>query len=147
MELLELCRTIISRFEGFRSKPYLDVKGVPTIGYGSTYYQDGTKVTIDDDSISQPDAQSLLDQVIQTTIDHVQKLVTFEVNDNQTAALTSFAYNLGVTALANSTLLKKLNAGDIQGAAAQFNVWVHAGPKVIPDLVKRRQQEKALFLS
>ncbi|MDU2883127.1 MAG: lysozyme, partial [Enterobacter sp.] len=62
-------------------------------------------------------------------------------------ALVDFAYNLGVKALEGSTLLKKLNAGDYAGAAAEFPKWNKAGGKVLPGLVKRREAERTLFLA
>lgn len=75
----------------------------------------------------------------------VDGLVKVEMSPWQKAALVDFAYNLGAGALASSTLLKLLNAGDMQGAAMQFNVWVKASGKIMPGLVTRRQRETDLF--
>lgn len=78
----------------------------------------------------------------------VTRLVTVEINQNQFDALTSFAYNCGIGALQGSTLLRKLNAGDYEGAAAEFGKWVNSnGVKNVPGLVRRRREESALFLS
>ncbi|EPH0070380.1 lysozyme, partial [Acinetobacter baumannii] len=76
----------------------------------------------------------------------INKLVKVSLTQNQFDALASFTYNLGETNLANSTLLKKLNKGDYQGAADQFLVWNKAGGKVMKGLVRRREAERALFL-
>ena len=69
------------------------------------------------------------------------------LNENQIDALTSFVYNVGQNAFANSTLLRKLNDGDFNGAADEFMKWIHAGGKVVQGLVNRRATEKELFLS
>lgn len=75
----------------------------------------------------------------------VNDVVKVPINQNQFDALLSLAYNIGSTAFKNSTLVKKLNAGDILGAADQFNVWVNAGGKRMQGLVNRRKAEKELF--
>lgn len=68
------------------------------------------------------------------------------LNQNQFDALVSLAYNIGTSAFSQSTLVKKLNAHDIRGAADQFDVWVNAGGKRMQGLVNRRNKEKQLFL-
>ena len=75
----------------------------------------------------------------------VNGAVTMLINQNQFDALVSLAYNIGTNAFKNSTLVKKLNAGDIRGAAAQFGVWIRAGGKVMQGLVNRRAVEHKLF--
>jgi lysozyme len=77
----------------------------------------------------------------------VNNAVTVPLNQNQFDALVSLAYNIGTNAFSKSTLVKKLNANDIRGAADQFDVWVNAGGKRMQGLVNRRAKEKALFLS
>ena len=74
------------------------------------------------------------------------KLLTVQATQGQFDALVSFAFNLGLGALRGSTLLKKLNVGNVKGAADQFLLWVNAAGKVLPGLQKRRQDERALFL-
>ena len=69
------------------------------------------------------------------------------MNQNQFDALVSLAYNIGTGAFNKSTLVKKLNAGDIRGAADQFDVWINAGGKRMQGLVNRRAREKALYLA
>jgi lysozyme len=68
------------------------------------------------------------------------------LTQNQFDALVSFVFNLGVGNFRTSTLLKKLNAGDNDGAAQEFGRWIHAGGKALPGLVRRREAERALFL-
>lgn len=138
---------LIKGFEGFRNKPYKCPAGVATIGYGSTYYADGTEVEMDDKPITSTEAESLLRHSLKGYEASVQKLVTVALTQGQFDALVSFVYNLGAGQLKGSTLLKKLNSGDYKGAAAEFDKWTHGGGKVLPGLVKRRAAEKALFLS
>jgi lysozyme len=76
----------------------------------------------------------------------VNNSVTIPLNQNQFDALVSLAYNIGTGAFSKSTLVKKLNTGDIRGAADQFDVWVNAGGKRMQGLVNRRTKEKTLFL-
>lgn len=79
--------------------------------------------------------------------DEVTKLVKVSINDNQFAALVSFAYNVGVNNLRNSTLLKNVNEGKFQVAADEFLKWTKAQGVVLPGLVKRREAERRLFLT
>lgn len=132
---------LIRRFEGCRLTAYLDAVGIPTIGWGETK---GVKMG---DKITQAQA----DDRLLTRYDEFQakvvKLVTHRITDNQLGALVCFAYNVGVTAFAKSTLLKKLNAGDVKGAASEFLRWNKAGGKVLNGLTKRRVAERDLFLT
>lgn len=146
MKASSSCIELIKQFEGFRSKPYLCPAGVATIGYGSTYYADGSKVKIKDDSITEEEAVELLYTTISQYVDAVNKYVTVDINQNQFDALVDFAYNAGVGALQKSTLLKKVNAKDFVGAASEFGRWVKAGGKVLNGLVRRREKEKELFV-
>lgn len=75
----------------------------------------------------------------------VNRLVTVVFNQNGFDALVDFAFNLGNNALSGSTLLRKLNAGDFAGAADEFPKWCHAGGKLVPGLLRRRQAEQRLF--
>ena len=75
----------------------------------------------------------------------VKRLVKIALAQNEFDALVSFAFNCGTGNLAGSALLRKLNAGDREGAALEFGKWVHAGGKVLPGLVKRRMAEALLF--
>lgn len=139
---------LLKFFEGFRSKPYLDTANppVPTIGYGSTYYEDGTKVTMQDAPIDEARASSLFNTIVKRFEKEVMGLTTgCNLNDNQISALTAFAYNIGVGNLSTSTLLKLIKSGDFNGASDQFPRWDKSGGKVTKGLVIRRFSERALF--
>lgn len=148
MQISEKGLNLIKKFEGFSSKPYLDAVNIPTIGFGSTYYENGMLVTLDDDSISEQRAT----EILKFTTDKmygsfVNKAVKVKLNQNQFDALVSFAYNLGNGNLQQSTLLKKVNNNDFIGASLEFEKWNKAGGKVLSGLTKRRTAEKELFLS
>jgi lysozyme len=139
----ELCR----RFEGFSSKPYLCPAGIPTIGYGSTYYADGRKVQLTDAPMSKEDADALLMvELKHTYAPGVLRLCPILANDSSKFnAIVDFVYNLGVGRLQTSTLRRKINAQDWDGAKEQLMLWTRGGGKVLPGLVKRRQAECQLF--
>ena len=137
---------LVKTFEGLSLKPYKCPADKVTIGYGTTYYEDNTKVTMQDPPISEDRALQLLEVHINAFCSKVEKLIQVPVTDNQFAALVSFAYNLGAGALGGSTLIKKLNAKDYSGAAEEFEKWNKAGGSVLAGLTRRRQAEKALFL-
>lgn len=150
---LELAAELCRRFEGFRAKPYLCPANVPTIGYGSTYYADGRKVTLQDAPMSEPAARALLMHELQHTYAAgVAKLCpgllarAMQTGDwGAFNAAVDFAYNLGVGRLQTSTLRRKLNAQDWPGAKEQLMLWTRGGGKVLPGLVTRRKAECALF--
>lgn len=141
---------LVKSFEGLRLKPYLCSANVPTIGYGTTFYEDGTKVTLNDPEITEQRAEDLLSIHMDTFAASVEKLVKVPLTDNQFGALCSFVYNLGAGAFQQSTLLKLLNAKDYAGAAAQFEVWnkekINGVLTPSKGLTRRRQAEKSLFL-
>lgn len=140
-------KTIIKQYEGFRSKPYLCPAKIPTIGYGATYYLDSRKVKLTDPSISEPEANKLLDKMLGKYEDAVNRYAQVPLTQNQFDALVSFCYNVGAENLRTSTLLKKLNAKDYAGAGEQFPKWNRGGGKVLQGLVNRRNAERKLFLS
>ncbi len=147
MKASEKCLELIRRFEGFRSKPYRCPAGVPTIGYGSTRYADGTPVKLTDAPITQAQADDIMRATLGEYERAVNRYVTVPLSQNEFDALTDFAYNAGAKNLLNSTLLRKLNAGDRKGAAKEFDRWVYANGQVLPGLVKRRMAERVLFES
>lgn len=150
---LELAEALCKRFEGFRLCPYLCPAGVPTIGYGSTYYADGRKVTLQDPPISEPDARALLlEELLHNYAPGVLRqcpvLLTLAMNANDWGklnAIVDFAYNLGVGRLQTSTLKRKINAQDWEGAKEQLMLWVRGGGRVLPGLVARRKAETLLI--
>jgi lysozyme len=144
---LEIASALCRQFEGFKSKPYLCPAGVPTIGYGSTYYADGRKVTLQDEPMSELDARALLMHELQHTylpgaLRNCPGLITDERKCN---AIVDFVYNLGIGRLQTSTLKRKINANDWDGAKEQLMLWTKGGGKVLPGLLKRRTAECALL--
>lgn len=140
---LEIAASLCKQFEGFRSKPYLCPAGVATIGYGSTYYADGRKVTLQDTPISQEEANALLMHELEHTylqgvLRNCPILLTDERRFN---AIVDFCYNLGIGRLQTSTLKRKINAQDWEGAKEELMKWSKAGGKVLSGLLKRRQAE------
>lgn len=147
MKISENGLNLIKDFEGFSSTPYLCPAGIPTIGYGSTYHEDGTKVTLKDKPITEERATELLEFVANKTFsENINKVVKVPLNQNQFDALVSFAYNIGNKNFNWSTLLKKLNLSDYIGASQEFGRWNQANGKILNGLVLRRQKEKELFL-
>ena len=133
---------LIKHFEGFRSTVYLCAAGVPTLGYGSTH-----GITMDSPPITEEEGLELLMLDIAKFERGVNRLIDVPLNQNQFDALTSFAFNLGNGSLQASTLRKKVNREDYEGAAAEFPRWVFAGGRKLNGLVKRRYAERALFLT
>lgn len=134
----------IKHFEGFRNKPYQDVVGKWTVGYGHLI-KSGDGVVIND-FITPVQATGLLKQDLVHAEDCVNNNVTISLSQNQFDALVSFVYNLGCGAFKSSTLLRKLNAGDSKGAAIEFPRWNKAGGAAYPGLTNRRIAEQKLFV-
>jgi len=137
---------LIRPWETFKSYPYLCPAKVPTIGFGSTYYKDGTKVKLSDKPISLEAAESLMDFVATEMGNQIYELVEVILTQNQFDALVSFVYNVGISAFAGSRLLKKINAGLMDEAALEFPKWNKSKGKILGGLIKRRAQEMELFL-
>jgi len=138
---------LIQSFEGLFLKPYLDPIKIPTIGYGTIQYENGVKVSMKDPVITEARAIELLQHEVDMKAAAVEKMCKVQLNDNEFAALSSFSYNVGSSALEKSTLMKLLNAGTDRAAVAdQFLRWDKAGGKQLPGLTRRRQAERSLFL-
>lgn len=136
---------MIKDFEGFSEKAYADGAGVWTIGYGNTYYMDGTSVK-KGDTITRADAEILFNDILETFADDVNNIVTAQLNDCQFGAIVSLSYNIGIGAFKKSTLLRKLNANPNDPAIAdEFNRWVRAGNRTVNGLVKRRKKEAEYY--
>lgn len=136
---------LIQSFEGCELEAYLDVAGIPTIGWGHT----GPEVRLGQ-TITQAEADRLFDEDTDRFESAVERLAPGST-DNQFAALVSFAYNVGEGALASSTLLRKHKTGDFEGAADQFPRWNKARVRgqLVPvkGLTRRRMAERALYRS
>ena len=139
----DLCR----RFEGLCLKPYLCPAGIPTIGYGSTRYADGRAVTLKDRSITSAQADDLLLLTLRRDcLPGVLRLSpSLADKPRALAAIVDFAYNLGPTKYAGSTLRKRVDAGDWAGAKIELGKWVRGGGKVLSGLVARREAEAELI--
>lgn len=136
---------LIKSFEGLYLKAYLCPANVPTIGYGTIRYPDGTKVKLGD-VCTEADAEVYLKHDLLTFEQSVDALCVDSINENQFSALVSFAYNLGAGNLKSSTLLKKVNANpNDQTIAAEFLKWNKAGGKTLAGLTRRRQAEAELY--
>ncbi|WP_334069855.1 lysozyme [Acinetobacter colistiniresistens] len=136
---------LIASFEDTKLKAYDDGVGVWTIGTGTTIYPNGIKVK-KGDVCTLDQAKAYFAHDLNRFETAVNSAVTVPVSQNQFDALVSLTYNIGENAFKGSTLLKKLNARDYQGAADQFLVWNRGGGKVMKGLVRRRDAERALFL-
>lgn len=133
-------RALIRNAEGDRPTAYYCPAGVLTIGVGHTGpdVKPGMRIT-------QAESDALLSADLAKFEKAVARNVKVPLTQNQFDALVSFTYNLGEGSLKSSTLLKRVNAGDMGGAAAEFIKWNKAGGKVLGGLTKRRAEEAALF--
>lgn len=140
---------LIKRFEGCSLTAYPDpASGAEpwTIGYGWTHPVDGRPIHAGM-TIKQETAERLLKTGLVSYESDVSRLVNVGLTQGQFDALVSFTYNLGARSLSTSTLLRKLNAGDYTGAADELLRWNKAGGRVLNGLTRRREAERALFLS
>ena len=143
---LDIAADLCRQFEGFRSKPYLCPAGIPTIGYGSTYYTSGRKVSLDDQPITREEADAiLLHELNMTYAPGVMRLCPKLTDEKRFNAIVDFCYNLGVGRLQTSTLRRKINAEDWEGAVEQLLLWNKAGGRVLSGLDKRRKAEAILL--
>lgn len=137
---------LIKKFEGFMSKPYKCPAGIPTIGYGATFYPDGKKVTMSDKAITEAEGTALLASMLTKFEQYVDSYCIDTITQNQFDALVSFCYNLGPANLKASTLLKKVNLNpNDETIRAEFMKWTKAGGKTLKGLVTRRTAEADLY--
>lgn len=144
---LRIATELVKRFEGFRAKPYLCPAGVLTIGYGSTRYPDGRRVSETDPPLTREMAEALVDWELRSNcLPAVLRLCPRISADIKTVnALVDFCYNLGAGRLQTSTLRRKVNSQDWTGAREQIRKWVRGGGRILPGLVTRREAEAALL--
>lgn len=142
---------LICDFEGFVPNWYPDPAHgwkVPTVGYGHTDAAGEPKyAATKSKTFTKAEGRLILERDLAQYAATVRKAVHVELTPNQFGALVSFTFNLGPSSLLKSTLLKKLNAGDYEGAANEFAKWNRAGGKVLKGLTRRRAAEAALFRS
>lgn len=136
---------LIKKYEGLSLVAYPDpaTKGAPwTIGYGHT----GKDVN-PTSKITKEQAETLLDQDVQKIAKIVDNVITAKITDDQFSALISLAFNIGPYNFVKSTLVSTLNTNDFVGTAKEILRWNKADGKVMAGLVKRRNDEKTLFMS
>lgn len=148
----EACFTLIRRWEGLhrrlpdgRISSYPDPVGIWTIGYGSIWHPEAQRAVQQGDVITQAQAEQWLDLEVQEKAKGVAPLCSVPLTQSMFDALVSFSYNVGIGAFEESTLRRKLNQKDYEGAAKEFDRWVKAGGSVLQGLVNRRNDEEALF--
>jgi len=140
MQISQTGIDLIKDFEGFRSEPYLCSAKVATIGFGSTL-----GVTLESPPITIEEGEALLSKDLERFERGVRRLCPVALTQGQYDALVSFSFNTG--SLSVSTLRKKVLRGDFEGAADEFPRWVFAAGRRLAGLVRRREAERALFLS
>lgn len=147
MTAIQTARDLCLVFEGMYLTPYLCPAGVPTVGVGSTFYEDGARVTLADPPVTRERAMALLEHELQQCLPRVMRLCPAlrEWGEVAAGAVLDFAFNCGVGALQASTLRRRINADDVPGARAELMRWVRGGGRVLPGLVKRRAAEAALL--
>lgn len=133
---------LIERYEGFSATPYICPAGKLTIGYGHLIRNGEAFKTV-----SQKQAEILLQKDLIIASMAVARNILVPLTQSQFDALIDFTFNLGGGRLQSSTLRQKLNRRDYTGAAEEFKKWVWGGGKKLPGLIRRRADEKALFLS
>lgn len=142
----QLAIDMVADFEGFRSHAYLCPAGVWTIGYGTTSAS-GVGLKVEPGrSISEPHARMYLRHALTIFAAKIASKIKVGLTSEEWAAILSLAYNIGPTAFARSTVLRKLNVGDRLGAADAFLMWNKAGGKILKGLRLRRERERAVFL-
>lgn len=145
---IKLVVSLCVLFEGLYLKPYLCPAGIPTIGIGSTRYENGVKVSLADPPITKERAYEMLmwelnHECVPRVLRLCENLPSW--GPGGMAAILDFTYNLGLGNLQGSTLRKKIQANDKEGAKVELMKWVKGGGRVLPGLVKRRSAEAALI--
>lgn len=147
MNISDNCITLIKHHEGVRNMPYQDPIGLWTVGVGHLMGNGKVRPKDWNRRRSNEEVDQLLRYDIRRFENGVESLINVKLNQNQFDALVCFAFNVGLGNLQASTLRRKLNRGDYEGAANEFPKWRRAGGRVLKGLVKRRNDERVLFLS
>ncbi|MGK9367528.1 lysozyme [Melioribacter sp. Ez-97] len=162
MRASENCYKLIKGFETLHDgdltliglQPKMCPAGIWTEGYGHAILYNGKPLKGEENKElayklstvkTEAEAEELLKKDVEVFEKGVNNLLKVNVNQNQFDALVDIAFNIGLGALRDSTLLKKINMGDFKGAAEEFLKWNKSGGKVLPGLTRRRMAEKALF--
>ena len=146
-EALEITAALCRTFEGLYLKPYLCPAGVQTIGIGSTLYEDGTKVTLQDAPITAERAEAILNLTLAR--DYLPGVVKASPgllkSASRLGAIVDFAYNCGVPRYRASTLRKRVDSEDWPGARTEIQKWCRGGGRELRGLKLRRTAEAALI--
>jgi lysozyme len=146
-EVLWYAASICRRFEGLYLKPYLCPAGVPTIGYGATFYQDGKKVSLRDKPITREQAEDLLMYHLKQYFLKDVLLLCYTLDTEcKAASILDFAFNVGLGNLRISTLRKRILSKNWEGVPNQLMRWNKAQGRVLKGLTLRREAEKVLFI-
>lgn len=148
MDALAIALALIRRFEGMYLEPYLCPAGIPTIGVGATYYEDGTRVQLTDAPITRERAEALLLWHVKTVyLPAVLKLCPAIIHETpgRVAALIDWTFNLGAGNLRASNLRRRVNAAAWDLVPDELRKWNKAGGRVLRGLVIRRDAEAALI--
>ncbi len=153
-EVIALTEELAKPFEGLHKVygdglvyPYFDPVGFPTQGYGRLLSRQKWAPLSQWPAVTKEVCEMWLAEDLAKALRSVVKLVKVPCSDSQLAALTDFAFNCGAGNLQISTLLRRLNRGDYEGASDEFGKWVLAQGIRLPGLVRRRAAERELFLS
>lgn len=157
MRLSERGMALLNEFEGFRSKPYRDSVGKPTIGWGTTYYPDGREVTMNDKPVTRTEAarikQAVLNQDFSPAVNMMfaDEIESGAITQNMFDALICLVYNIGVMGLKASSIYRNIKAGRYTAAANSFLLYnkgrINGRLEYIEGLAIRRGKERALFLA
>ena len=136
---------LLKRFEGCILKAYKCPAGVWTIGFGNTFYEDGTKVK-EGDVITQKRADELAKFIVEQFANSIREMIKQPLNENQFSACVSLAYNIGTGGFKKSSVLRKLNANPLDASIADsFRLWNKGGGVILKGLVRRREAEIELY--
>lgn len=145
-QALPLAADLCRRFEGLKLRPYLCPAGVPTIGYGCTFYEDGKRVQLSDQPITKERAELLLQHHLRTEcLPPVMRHCPEADTPGRLAALLDWTFNFDGERLAASTLRKRVNARDWPAVAVELKRWVMSKGQRLPGLIARREAEAALL--
>lgn len=136
--VLALATPLVAKWEEVRTMPYQDIIGVWTVCAGETH--------VEMREYTRAECEAMLEASVKEHAAAIDRLVTGPMTPPRKAALISFRHNVGGAAFARSTLVRKLNAGDVQGACDELRRWVYAGGKRVRGLENRREEERRLCL-
>ena len=158
MKVSQRCKEMIKHHEGVRFKPYRCPAKLWTVGVGHVLYPDQGRLPLDqrdafplkaedNRTFSKAEVDGILSADLQRFEAGITKLFPVVLAQGQFDALCSFAFNLGLGGVQRSTLRQKVLRGEVEAAADEFLKFTRGGGKILPGLVKRRNDERALFLS